>query len=189
VSQNGTSKPARELTTNCEVLEAGGDRESHLAGCNALLRSSEEPVIDPCATDLRQAAFWVYVRQCLYNACVFQMPPNVDTNLNLKPIPMCDNYLSELRSETGWANTITYLCAKVVHFSFTAEPYDPRQRLERWQSLAYDVEQWSNNRPTSFDPLPCTASEGGDNVFPEIWFAADWHGTFSSLSHNVVMDF
>ena len=186
MSKNDISTSLRELTVNCEVLEAGADRESHLAGCNALLRSSEEPVIDPCATNLRQAAFWVYVRQCLYNACVFQMPPNVDTKLSLKPIPLCDDYLSELRSETGWANTITYICAKVVHFSFTAEPYDPRQRFERWQTLAYDVEQWSNNRPTSFDPLPCTAS-GGDDIFPGIWFAADWHGMLLPLSRCVLM--
>lgn len=187
MSKNDISALVRELTITCEVLEAGADRESHLAGCNALLRSSEEPVIDPCATNLRQAAFWVYVRQCLYNACVFQMPPNVDTNLSLKPIPLCIDYLSELRSETGWANTITYICAKVVQYSFTAEPCEPMQRFERWQTLTYDVEQWSKNRPTSFDPLPCSAS-GSDNIFPEIWFAADWHGTLLPPSRCMMMD-
>ena len=188
MSKNDILPLIHKLMVDCEVLEASGDRESHLTGCNALLRSSEEPVIDPCATNLRQAAFWVYVRQCLYNACVFQMPPNVDTTLSLKPILLSDDYLSELRSETGWANTITYLCAKVVHFSFTAEPYDPRQRFESWQRLAHDVEQWSNNRPTSFDPLPCTAP-AGDNLFPEIWFGADWHGLFLTFFMCIMMDF
>ncbi|KAJ5438121.1 uncharacterized protein N7458_009119 [Penicillium daleae] len=69
------------------VMVTGSDQERHLAGCLALLRASQGREVDPSAPRLRQAAFWVYMRQCLYNACVHQQAPNVDLNLVLIPPP------------------------------------------------------------------------------------------------------
>ncbi|KAK5280656.1 hypothetical protein LTR40_006034, partial [Exophiala xenobiotica] len=50
------------------VMVTGSDQEQHLTGCSALIRASQPSSIDPSSPTLRQAAFWVYVKQCLYNA-------------------------------------------------------------------------------------------------------------------------
>ncbi|KAK0613673.1 hypothetical protein B0T14DRAFT_569695 [Immersiella caudata] len=66
----------------------GSDQERHLAGCSALLRAScKGPCVDPSAPILRGAAFWVYMRQCLYNACINHQAPSVDFSWPFFPSP------------------------------------------------------------------------------------------------------
>ncbi|KAB5536268.1 hypothetical protein GE09DRAFT_344905 [Coniochaeta sp. 2T2.1] len=156
----------------------GSDQERHLAGCSALLRACQGPCADPSAPGLRDAAFWVYMRQCLYNACINQQAPNVDFSLTLLPIPSCPaGGVDTLRSETAWANTMTWICATVVQFCFGSHAQEPSNRMEKWRELSRTLEDWATNRPSSFDAI--WQSEGGlceeDSPFPEYYFAADWH--------------
>lgn len=158
-------------------MVTGSDKERHLAGCSALLSGSQESSIDPTAPGMRQAAFWVYVRQCLYNACVYQVTPNVNLKRMLSEIPPAPDHLTELRSETGWANWATWLCATVVDFAFGSDKQEHSQRVQKWQDLSLAIENWRAHRPATFEPI--WASETGevpDMPFPEIRFAADWHG-------------
>lgn len=158
------------------VMVTGSDQERHLAGCLALLRASQGREVDPSTPGLRQAAFWVYMRQCLYNACVHQQAPNVDLNLVLIPPPAGGDPLSDLRSETAWANTMTWICATVVHFCFGSSYPEPSSRKRRWQELYEAVESWLITRPDTFDPIWYSeAVKESGNPFPEIWFTADWH--------------
>ncbi|KAH1268880.1 hypothetical protein KXX33_001320 [Aspergillus fumigatus] len=160
------------------VMVTGSDQERHLAGCSALLRASQGREVDPSTPGLRQAAFWVYLRQCLYNACIHQQAPNVDlVNLVLLAPPQGGgDPLSDLRSETAWANTMTWICATVVHFCFGSSYPEPATRLLRWQQLSEAVESWLSNRPDTFNPIWYSeAVPGSGNPFPEIWFTADWH--------------
>lgn len=159
-------------------MVTGSDQERHLAGCSALLRASQGREVDPSTPGLRQAAFWVYLRQCLYNACIHQQAPNVDlVNLVLLAPPQGGgDPLSDLRSETAWANTMTWICATVVHFCFGSSYPEPATRLLRWQQLSEAVESWLSNRPDTFNPIWYSeAVPGSGNPFPEIWFTADWH--------------
>jgi hypothetical protein len=157
-------------------MVTGSDQERHLAGSLALLRASQGPEVDPSTPGLRQAAFWVYMRQCLYNACVHQQAPNVDLNMVLIPPPGGGDPLSDLRSETAWANTMTWICATVVHFCFGSSYPEPSTRIRRWQELSEAVENWLITRPDTFDPIWYSeAVQGSGNPFPEIWFTADWH--------------
>ncbi|CAI7671334.1 unnamed protein product [Penicillium pancosmium] len=158
------------------VMVTGSDQERHLAGCSALLRASQGQQVDPSTPGLRQAAFWVYMRQCLYNACVHQQAPNVDLNLALIPPPGGGDPLSDLKSETAWANTMTWICATVIHFCFGSSYPEPSTRMRRWQELSETVESWLSTRPSTFDPIWYSepVPESG-NPFPEIWFATDWH--------------
>ncbi|CAO2656288.1 Nn.00g050910.m01.CDS01 [Neocucurbitaria sp. VM-36] len=158
----------------------GSDDEQHLAGCSAIIRTSQgHHFVDPSAPTLREAAFWVYVRQCLYNATINQQPPDVDFSLQLHPAPgsMHDSHpLAHLKLETAWANQMTWNTARVANFCFEGnEPSSERtHRVRRWQELWDLVEMWANNRPAGFNPIyEGKASENG--VFPEIWFTADWH--------------
>jgi hypothetical protein len=158
-------------------MVTGSDQERHLAGCSALLRASQGREVDPSTPGLRQAAFWVYMRQCLYNACVHQQAPNVDLeNLVLIPPPDGGDPLSDLRSETAWANTMTWICATVVHFCFGSSYPEHSTRIRRWQQLSEAVESWLSTRPDTFNPIWYSeAVQGSGNPFPEIWFTADWH--------------
>lgn len=168
------------------VMVTGNDQERHLAGCSALLRASQGREVDPSTPELRQAAFWVYMRQCLYNACVHQQAPNVDLTLVLVPPPGGGDPLGDLRSETAWANTMTWICATVVSFCFGSAYPEPSTRVHRWQELSEAVEGWLSNRPGTFDPIWYSeAAPGSGNPFPEIWFTADWH----SMSANKAVDF
>ncbi|KAH7028205.1 uncharacterized protein B0I36DRAFT_147801 [Microdochium trichocladiopsis] len=157
------------------ALGNGSDQERHLAGCSALLRTSQGPCVDPAAPGLRDAAFWVYLRQCLYNACINQQAPNVDFSLTLMLIPSPGTAgVDMLRSETAWANTMTWICATIVQFCFGPHALEARSRMDKWQELNNTVADWARSRPRSFDPIwqggPCDGAP-----FPEYYFAADWH--------------
>ena len=160
-------------------MATGSDQERHLAGSSALLRASQGPRVDTSTPRLRQAAFWVYMRQCLYNACINQQPPNVDINLILSPVPIGGDPVSDLKTETAWANTMVWICATVVHFCFGPGFHEPSARMRKWRELTEAVESWVNNRPSTFDPIwygdPVA---NNDNPFPELWFTADWHGMY-----------
>ncbi|ORY02664.1 hypothetical protein BCR34DRAFT_79550 [Clohesyomyces aquaticus] len=161
-------------------VATGSDHEQHLAGCSAILRASQGQTIDPSAPTLREAAFWVYVRQCLYNASINQQPPNLDVNIRLHPAASTFQFadpLATLKGETAWANNMTWLCASVVQFCFGggADAHlELSGRLHRWRELWNDVQQWSNDRPTTFDPI-WAGPAGNDHIFPRALFAADWH--------------
>jgi hypothetical protein len=157
----------------------GSDQGRHLAGCSALLRASQGQEVDPSVPGLRQAAFWVYMRQCLYNACVSQQPPNVDLDLILCPVPEGGDPISDLRSETGWANTMTWICASAIQLCFGSGFQEPLERMQKWKSLKDAVENWARQRPKTFDPFWSSGPNGhGGNPFPQFWFTADWHGTY-----------
>ncbi|KAF1946679.1 hypothetical protein EJ02DRAFT_366843 [Clathrospora elynae] len=158
----------------------GSDGEQHLAGCSAIIRSSQgHHYVDPSAPTLREAAFWVYVRQCLYTATINQQQPNVDFSLELHPTPgsMRESHpLARLRLETAWANQMTWNTALVVNFCFDGnEPQNVKAfRGRRWQELWELVQAWMRDRPKGFNAI----FEGPADdkcVFPEIWFTTDWH--------------
>jgi hypothetical protein len=165
-----------------DVSLSGMDSQQHLSGCSAMLRASQGPTVDPSAPTLHQAAFWVYVRQCLYTATVNQQPPNVDITLQVVPrtqsFPVNHPSLA-LAQETSWANTMTWLCARVVHYCFdgasSSASYNPTARLALWNELSNAVQRWIDERPASFDPI-WTGPAGDSHVFPEALFTADWHG-------------
>nr|KAK5444809.1 hypothetical protein LTR18_004514 [Exophiala xenobiotica] len=161
------------------VMVTGSDQEQHLTGCSALIRASQPSSIDPSSPTLRQAAFWVYVKQCLYNACVNQQPPNVDRSLTLLPPPVIveSDTLSQLRAETAWANTMVWMCSTVLHFCFGTGTTDPIARLGEWKKLTEALENWKTNRSATFDPVwHGEADKGSSNPFPQYFFTADWHG-------------
>jgi hypothetical protein len=162
------------------------DNEPHLAGSAAILRGSHTRTVDPSAPTLREAAFWVYVRQCLFKSTMDQQPPNIDLSLRLHPEPtsLSDHHpLAQLRLETAWANQITWHCACVVHFCFDQNDGRERpSRTQRWDELWDALVRWRRDRPPSFNPIWYGRAPAG-STFPEMLFAADSHGIFP-LSHS-----
>ena len=169
----------------------GSDAEQHLAGCSAIIRSSQgDQYVDPSAPTLREAAFWVYVRQCLYNATINQQQPDIDFSLEVHPTPesMRDSHpLARLRLETAWSNQMTWNLACVVNFCFDGnEPQNERShKTRRWQELWTKCQTWMKERPDGFNAI-YEGFAGDENSFPEIWFTADWHGKSSyKVCNNV----
>ena len=158
----------------------GSDDEQHLAGCSAIIRSSQgNHYVDPSAPTLREAAFWVYVRQCLYNATINQQPPDIDFSLRLHPTPgsLRDAHpLARLRLETAWANQMTWNLACVVNFCFDGkEPQNEKtHKMRRWKELWDLVQTWMRDRPHGFNAI-FEGPAGDQGSFPEILFTADWH--------------
>ena len=171
------------LTLFTVPSSTGSDEEQHLAGCSAIIRTSQgHHFVDPSAPTLREAAFWVYVRQCLYNATINQLPLDIDFSLQLHPTPgsMRDAHpLARLRLETAWANQMTWNIACVVNFCY--EPTEPlaerAHRVRRWHELWDLVQAWLNDRPEGFNPI-FEGHANDSSVLPDIWFTADWHGMF-----------
>lgn len=163
----------------CVVTEKDRDQERHLAGFSALLRTSQGRQVDPSIPSISQAAFWVYVRQCLYNACVNQQPPNLDFDVAMLPPPPSDGLAVDVKTETAWANTMTWISARVMHFCFGASLMipDPLARKREWEALSESVASWHRSKPSTFEPIWFSdPAVGNSSPFPEIWFTADWHG-------------
>lgn len=160
---------------------SGVDNEHHLAGCAAIIRESQGSKVNPDAPTMRDASFWVYVRQSLYNATINQQPPDIDLSLELDPIPAAMNSedpLDALKKETAWANQITWHCASIVKFCFDrTNPFETSSRMRRWNHLWDNLKTWKRDRPDAFDPVWSGFVEE-TTAIPEIWFAADWHGMF-----------
>ncbi|KAF2641427.1 hypothetical protein P280DRAFT_398590 [Massarina eburnea CBS 473.64] len=155
---------------------SGSDNESHLAGSAACLRDLPKKYVDPTAPTLREAAFWVYVRQCLYNSTIDQQAPNIDFSLQLRPEPSSlqnSHPLAQLRLETAWANKMIWVCACVVNFCFD-DASDRTNRVDKWHGLWKDVELWGHERPSTFDPI-WSGHDREKSVFPGYYFTADWH--------------
>jgi hypothetical protein len=166
----------------------GSDDEQHLAGCSAIIRSSQgNHYVDPSAPTLREAAFWVYVRQCLYNATINQQPPDIDFSLRLHPTPssLRDAHpLARLRLETAWANQMTWNLACVVNFCFDGkEPQNEKTyKMRRWKELWDLVQTWMRDRPDGFNAI-FEGPAGDQGSFPEILFTADWHTVSFGFYH------
>ncbi|RYN36316.1 hypothetical protein AA0115_g1445 [Alternaria tenuissima] len=166
----------------------GSDDEQHLAGCSAIIRSSQgNHYVDPSAPTLREAAFWVYVRQCLYNATINQQPPDIDFSLRLHPTPgsLRDAHpLARLRLETAWANQMTWNIACVVNFCFDGkEPQNEKTyKMRRWKELWDLVQTWMRDRPHGFNAI-FEGPAGDQGSFPEILFTADWHTVSFGFYH------
>jgi hypothetical protein len=89
--------------------------------------------------------------------------------------------LARLRLETAWANQMTWNTALIVNFCFETNPQTERSsRIGQWHELWDLVQKWAKERPEGFDAIwQGSASETEGSCFPQMWFTADWHGTFN----------
>jgi hypothetical protein len=158
-----------------------------LKGTSSILRASmPEGIIDPSATSLRDAAFWIYVRQSMYNATISQEPLDIDFSLQLSPTVddiREEHPLDWLRRSTAWANHILWTTATIANFCFSGSRLDNNgtSRAQVWQELWDKNQDWVARRPPDFDPLSHGPPMDGE-PFDGIWFTADWHGTWARAS-------
>lgn len=132
------------------------DQQSHLLGANTFITAQIRSTFEG---GLRQAAFWVGLRQEIYVAFVNQrsiIPElsycNIDRTLEAAP-------------DHVWACRIVVLCADVIRFCFG----DGDQSTPTYNWLATSVAQWHECKPPSWTPIYYRMPEE-DEIFPQIWY-------------------
>ncbi|RHZ68021.1 hypothetical protein CDV55_107618 [Aspergillus turcosus] len=136
----------------------GLDSERHLSGTGALMDSESS-----CATagGIRQASFWIFLRQAIDVALNHQRP--LKFNLEAYAGQMD---LSVLWDDWAWANRMVWITAEVVAYVFARD--NCQARLEE---LRTKIDTWWEQKPDSFGPLHVAPGA----VFPEIYFVRPWH--------------
>ena len=134
------------------------DQQNHLLGAHVFITAQESATT---AGGLREAAFWVGLRQEIYMAFINQrsiMPVlkhcNIDRSFGIA-------------ADHVWACRIVVLCADVIRYCFG----DSDHRLAGTYKVLNDlVTRWNDCKPASFTPMYI---HGAETVFPKVWFLGD----------------
>lgn len=117
----------------------------------------------------------------MYNACVYQQPPDVDQETNVAPSTVLhpsSSFSEELEHEGAWTNSLVWLTTNIMHFCFRPVNQDIHERSKQWRGLNIALEEWQSQRPKSFEPIWAGATSETINPFPRVVLTADWHGKY-----------
>ncbi|MCJ1391071.1 hypothetical protein MMC18_003932 [Xylographa bjoerkii] len=157
-----------------EVPLSGFDLQSHLVGTSALISAQESASHPP--SGLRQAAFWVALRQEIYIA--FTNQRIVRWNLDRSPL----DHSFSATDDCTWANRMVLCCAVVLKFCFDTEG---DHTVSRWAELRRYCERWRSSLPDSFSPIYYSEpSVENDDVLPQVWHIGDAHVT--GIQHYIL---
>lgn len=116
---------------------------------------------------LRQAAFWVALRQEVFTSFIKQRPLTF-------PLAHCDAFRSlSPAPDAVWADRLIIFCADVLEYCYGDPRVTAHASLQRWKALVAFQDQLHACLPRSFDPL---YTSDGDS-FPEIWHLDRSHVT------------
>lgn len=138
---------------------SGTDTQSHLLGTHVFISAQNHVVL---TGGLREAAFWVGLRQEIYVAFVNQrsvIPALEHLQLDRSFDPADD---------ATWANRIIVHCAEVLRYCFGTDDLT----ASRYTELLGYSGQWISAKPLSFTPI-FRKPPGPGGVFEEIWLASD----------------
>lgn len=145
----------------------GADEERHLSGISAYLNSLNVSTIH---IDIRNTAFWPYLRQDLYSSILSSSP------LKLKPKFYPLNCLYEASNDDCvWSNHAICIFANIVNFCYNGS--DTKSR-ESWKVLEAHSERWHEHLPSGFGPVYFGHQHSAweNRFYPEIYFQQIWHG-------------
>lgn len=135
------------------------EQQSHLFGAHAFITAQERATI---TGGLRQAAFWVGLRQEIYIAFVNQrsiIPALEHCNIDRS---------FEAATDDVWACRMVVLTADIIRYCFG----DHDHPQSTYSFLVDCATQWFNSKPTSFKPV-YEQPPSEENVFPEVQYVAD----------------
>jgi hypothetical protein len=154
----------------------GSDQECHLVGSSALVSASSSP----SGGGLREAAYWVYLRQDIYMAILNQRPMKVGvSSISIPEMVLSTSYTSDC----VWAKRMVAIMARIVAFCFGNGP----KSVGEWDNLRTLLHDWNARKPTSFEPYYYRERnlETGQ-YWPEYWLTADWHGTYYYQTYDLL---
>lgn len=142
------------------VSMTGADDERHLWGSTALV--DLQPFFHaPTAGGIRQAAFWVFIRQDIYMALIHQRPMRCD----LDSFNVDVTFVS--RDDSTWANWAIWILARIVQFCFGLQ----ERGWEKWSVLNELMDTWEQCKPFSFTPY----FHKERNVEEKLYFPVMYH--------------
>ncbi|KAJ9649400.1 hypothetical protein H2199_000175 [Coniosporium tulheliwenetii] len=142
-----------------EVPVSGADTQSHLLGTHVFISAQERSTV---MGGLRQAAFWVGLRQEIYMAFVNQRSI-------LPALEHCNIDRSfDMANDCTWANRIVVHCADVLRYCFG----DGEHSVNTYNQLSDYCRDWMAYKPASFSPIFYREASEGE-LFPEVWLLSD----------------
>jgi hypothetical protein len=141
-----------------------------LIGANGLNASSD---------DLHKASFWLYLRQDIHMAELYQKLTIID----LEHCSFVEDLLkADAKSEDSWANHIYWLLGLIINYCFDVNSVPS---VPRWTRLTEMVAEWKRLRPDSY--RPCFVADpdpnaSKDSPFPSIWLLSDLYGRCAHVS-------
>jgi hypothetical protein len=141
-----------------EVPLSGQSGQSHLLGAHIFLEAQVRATL---SGGLREAAFWVGLRQEIFVAFVNQrsiMPAiercKVDRSFDDEECP-----------DSVWTCKVVLLCADVIRYCFSDNDHPTRT----YRELVEAITQWHDRKPASFAPIYYEDAVGS-NLLPVLWF-------------------
>lgn len=125
---------------------------------------------------LGAAAFWVSLRQEIYNAVATQMEVGMLQQANMPSL--VDRSLKPADDFT-WANRAVVHCAEVINYCYSKVK---RTTTEEWEKLMNWNRRWSTETALAFKPFYQGAEWDGQDkrvLFPEIRYMQSCHGMYS----------
>lgn len=153
-----------EIEVPLSGFSPSNDQPSHLLGSHIFI-SAQERAVD--GGGLREAAFWIGLRQDIYVAFVNQ-------HSSIPTLDYCNITVCEAGAPNHiWSRNMVALCAEVIRYCFAEDGESNGVRPNvTYTWLARSITDWYESKPDTFAPLYYEpASE--DNVFPEMWFSCD----------------
>lgn len=127
---------------------------------------------DVAGGGLRQAAFWVALRQEVFTSFMKQRPLTF-------PLAHCDGFRSFSPAlDAVWADRLIIFCADVLEYCYGSRDAPAQASVQRWHDLVAYQDELRAWLPSSFDPLyirPPDQTQG--RIFPEIWHLDRSHVT------------
>ncbi|KIW28137.1 uncharacterized protein PV07_07819 [Cladophialophora immunda] len=142
---------------------------------------------------LKQAAFWVHLRQDIHVALLLECPVNVDYTLYTQTVAVAQTITergtvdwnadrgheqdgsaatSAIVVECAWANRIVGIALNVVNYCYS----DSEKTVDQWATLLVSLERWNIEKPPSFSPFfECKPATSTGEGFPHIYLMSDWH--------------
>ncbi|CAF9925192.1 MAG: hypothetical protein ALECFALPRED_003083 [Alectoria fallacina] len=144
-----------------EDIDIGGDSVRHIMATSAFLPACGGRLSSP----LRRAVFWLHLRAEIYAACSHQRI--VQADLENCTFESLDTSLDN----DFWLHKALWICAQTLQWAYGGDPTPAK-----WRELCQLIEEWSDKRPSSFDPLFFKPRNPSHNLwFPEATYATDEH--------------
>ncbi|KAM6507064.1 hypothetical protein FALCPG4_018454 [Fusarium falciforme] len=154
-----------------DVPLIGTDHEGHLLGIQLFMNT---PNTSTYPSSLRQASFWIGLRQEIYMSFVGQRPVKIKLDHLF-----IDRSFSSADDDT-WANRIIIHCAEVINYCFGV---GGRNKNEYQDLIDYD-QAWLRARPVSWLPIAYSEpNESMGEVFPYIAYLN--HAVVIGLVHSI----
>jgi hypothetical protein len=139
-------------------LSGQGAAQSHLLGAHIFL---EAQVRETLNGGLREAAFWVGLRQEIFVAFVNQRTI----------MPAIERSQVDRSYEAGvpdhvWSCKMVLLCADVIRFCFSDTDHPTRT----FRELKDAITEWDLRKPVTFTAIYYESAEAEDKVFPTLWY-------------------